>query len=95
MKKSRFFGLLALFCTLLAVLILVNPMEAQAATVTSGECGTEGDNMTWALDDEGTLTISGTGTMTDWDDSFDVPWYSSRSSIKKVVIESGVTTIGK
>ena len=32
MKKLRLFSILAIFCALLAVLILVNPMEAQAAT---------------------------------------------------------------
>lgn len=28
---------------------------------TSGICGKNGDNLTWTLDEEGTLTISGTG----------------------------------
>ena len=34
--------------------------------VASGTCGAEGnngDNLTWILDDEGVLTISGTGAM--------------------------------
>lgn len=33
----------------------------EASTATSGTCG---DNLTWNLDSEGTLTISGTGDMT-------------------------------
>ncbi len=60
--------------------------------VASGECG---DNLIWTLDSEGTLTISGTGFMADdWIYSSKVPWYSNRDSIKEVVIDSGVTSIG-
>ena len=72
----------------MAMLLSFMPVIAQAAT--SGECG---DNLTWTLDDEGTLTISGTGDMTDWSYS-SVPWYSSRSSIKNVIIGNSVTSIG-
>ena len=71
------------------------PMSAFAAdVVSSGTCGAEGDNLTWTLDSEGTLTISGTGSMTDYSYDSKAPWYSSRSSIKSVTIGSGVTTIG-
>ncbi|MBR6669385.1 MAG: leucine-rich repeat domain-containing protein, partial [Ruminococcus sp.] len=34
--------------------------------VESGECGAQGDNLTWILDNEGTLTISGKGDMMNW-----------------------------
>ena len=73
-------------CLVLAVLFL--PTTANAAY--SGTCGT---NLTWTLDDAGTLTISGTGAMYDYDWG-DAPWYSRRSSVKKVMIADGVTTIG-
>lgn len=66
--------------------------------------GTFGDNLTWKLDDEGTLTISGTGAMSDYeyeDDGFygwywgeSVPWYNESESVQKIVVESGVTGIG-
>ena len=52
---------------------------------------TEGDNLTWTLYDNGTLTISGSGAMKDY--SYDSPAYGN-SKIKKVVIENGVTSIG-
>lgn len=57
--------------------------------------GTDG-NLTWDLDEStGVLTISGTGEMTNYTDSSQVPWYSYKeSSIKSVVIEEGVTRIG-
>ncbi len=58
------------------------------------ESGTCGDDLTWVLDNHDTLTISGSGAMTDWVSGNSVPWYSSRTSIKSVIIESGVTTVG-
>ena len=57
----------------------------------SGTCGA---NLTWELNSSGVLTISGSGDMTDWV-AGDAPWYSSRSSIKTVKIEYGVTSIGR
>lgn len=59
--------------------------------MTSGTCG---KNLTWKFDDA-TLTISGNGDMDDYIISDEAPWDSLRESIKKVVIESGVTTIGE
>ena len=72
------------------------PMSAFAAdVVASGTCGAEGDNLTWTLDSEGTLTISGTGKMTDHIYNSSAAWDSSRSSIKSVIISDGVTSIGE
>ena len=56
----------------------------------SGICG---DNLTWELSN-GTLTISGTGKMNDYYYFNSSPWYSYRESIKKVIINDGVTSIG-
>ena len=56
--------------------------------------GTCGENLTWTLDESGTLTISGTGDMEDVTFSTNVPWYEYKAQIKKVVIQSGVTSIG-
>ena len=44
--------------------------------------------------DDGTLTISGSGAMTNWTSLYAVPWNSVRSSINTVIIEDDVTTIG-
>lgn len=66
--------------------------HVQAAGVTaSGECG---GRLTWTLDSDGVLTISGTGTMYDYSYTDNAPWYSQRASITAIVIESGITSIG-
>ena len=55
--------------------------------------GTIHAEITWTLSADGTLTISGTD-MPDYSDSYYVPWYSKRATIKNVIIENGVTSIG-
>lgn len=57
---------------------------------TSGTCG---DNLTWTLSDDGTLTISGTGRMMDGWHYSNFPT-TSEELVKKVIIEEGVTSIG-
>ena len=54
-----------------------------------------GASLTWTLDEAGTLTISGTGKMTDWSDAYNTPWYAFCADIKTLVIEDGVTSIGR
>ena len=61
--------------------------------VDSSVYGTCGDNLTWTLDSNGLLTISGTGDMDDYDSGSD-PWYKHGAQIKKVVISDGVNSIG-
>ena len=65
-----------------------------ASAESSGNCGDSGSNVTWSLDDDGTLTISGSGKIEDYRSDIDQPWYSNRSDITSVVIEPGVTSIG-
>lgn len=65
-----------------------------AIAASSGNCGDSGSNVTWSLDDNGTLTISGSGKIEDYRSDIDQPWYSNRSDITSVVIEPGVTSIG-
>ena len=72
---------------------IVCPIPTTKGTaIASGTCG---DNLTWELTADSVLTISGTGTMTNYSSSSSrAPWYSNRSFIKSVVIEEGVTSIG-
>lgn len=58
--------------------------------VASGTCG---ENLTWTLDVDGVLTISGEGTMTAYGGT-DQPWYDYRDSVVRVVVEENVTSIG-
>ena len=60
----------------LAVAVLAVLPKAEAAY--SGTCGANGSNLTWTLDDAGTLAISGTGAMKDWSSSLSVPWSFQR-----------------
>ena len=83
---NRTIRTLTLAVTLLLFAVLLPQMDAEAAA--SGTCG---DNLTWTLDDAGTLTISGMGDMVD---GTRTPFYSYLSQIKKAVILNGVTNIG-
>ena len=78
------------------ILTLLLAIVASTSTLfaVSGTCG---DNLTWNLTGNGVLTISGTGAMSNYTSSSPsrAPWYSNRSSIKSVVIEEGVTSIGE
>ena len=62
------------------------------AAMTLVDSGTCGDNLTWTLDEKGTLTISGTGEMSSA--SYNRGWHLYMTSIKSVIIEDGVSSIG-
>ena len=88
MKKTN-----RILAIILAILMVISniPITASAAAPTSGTCG---DNLTWEYDSATyTLTISGTGDMYDYD-SDNRPWESYEDSIKVVVFEEGITSIG-
>ena len=74
---------------------ITNDMTLYARWTASGKCGVGGNDLTWTLDDSGTLTISGSGAMADYEDTDKQPWANQRSSINKVVIGDGVTSIGQ
>ena len=59
--------------------------------IDSGFCG---DDLTWVLTQDGTLTISGSGEMWEYTDSSTAPWYKNRENIVNAVVTSGVTRIG-
>ena len=66
--------------------------DAANGVMASGTCGA---NLTWTLDEEGTLIISGTGEMDTKVDYKKWSWYSVRLNIKTVIVEYGATTIGR
>lgn len=72
------------------------PVNVFAADVIySGYCGGEGDgtNLTWELDSDGLLTISGTGRMKDYNSYSDTPWSVRRSQINQVRVGDDVTSL--
>lgn len=75
------------------------PSDTSAIYTTSdiiafGECGADGDNLVWEMDSSGTLTISGTGEMRDFD-GVRPPWQDEyRDRIYRIHIMDGVTSIG-
>jgi hypothetical protein len=60
-------------------------------TAIGGNCGA---TATWSLNSTGVLTISGSGDMANYEYNSQ-PWNSYKDNITSVVIESGVTSIGK
>ena len=75
--------------------VVIGTVSVNAAT-DSGTFGKNGDNLTWEYDDQTkTLTISGTGEMEDWPAGYATPWGSYQMEITTVVINDGVTNIGK
>ena len=69
-------------------------LSASAETTTEPQVWIE-DNLTWTLDADGTLTISGTGAMKDYNAAENLSPAYMNSDVKKVVIEKGVTSIGE
>ena len=83
---------------ILAILLVIStiPLTASAETPTSGTCG---ENLTWSFDvATGTLTISGTGDMYDYEVDFGgfvlSPFADFEDEVKHIVISDGVTDIG-
>ena len=67
--------------------------NAQTMALTEDASGSCGENLTWELTTDGTLTISGEGAMEDYD-FCETPWEDYRGQILSVVVEDGVTSIG-
>lgn len=86
--KKRLYSLLLCFTMVVALL------PQTALFVSAADDNVCGENLTWALENDETLIISGTGAMTDYDSAEAVPWYSEYESIKTVIIEDTVSSIG-
>lgn len=76
----------------------IGTIAINAAAGQSGRCG---ESVTWQLDGNGTLTLSGTGATWDFrnDASYfdyhgEAPWQDYRDSIKSIQISAGITEIG-
>ena len=74
---------------LFAVLFLVFG-GGSAFADNSGTCG---DNLVWALDDTGKLTISGSGPMTDYSTASPAPWATDETARKAISIPRFLTDV--
>lgn len=104
--KKRFVSLL------LAISMILSLMPVSAVTafaedensgavkiIDKGNCGADegGENLKWTLDNNGVLTISGSGAMKDytWDENVRLDWYVSyKKDIRSVVLDNRITHIG-
>lgn len=66
----------------------------QSGSVTSGECGAQPRTVYWVLDEDGVLTVSGSGSMADWESVEQTPWYPYLEDLRKIVIAEGVASVG-
>ncbi len=100
MNRKRKFLAIALACAMLmgtaattaAIPGSETPFDITVSAAEITQSGSCGENVTYTLDKEGTLTISGTGEMEDYYYA-DSPFWDNYD-IKKVIIEDGVTRIG-
>lgn len=104
--KKRFVSLL------LAISMIFSLMPVSAVTafaedensgavkiIAKGNCGADegGENLKWTLDNNGVLTISGSGAMKDytWDENVRLDWYvNHKDDIHSVVLDDRITHIG-
>lgn len=79
---------------LVAVILGIGVGVSAAEVVESGSCG---ENVTYTLNNDGVLNICGSGAMNSYSFRSDnrPPWYSNKGQIKEVVVEQGVTGVGK
>lgn len=78
---------------LFAALLLLALCIGASAAGTSGKCG---PSAYWSFDSStGTLTISGSGAMNDYEYGNDYPWMDYRDSIQTIVIGDQITQIGR
>ena len=81
--------------------VIADPVSLADGEMT-GNCGAEGNNITWQLTQNNqdnqnptyTLTLTGSGAMADYETQ-GTPWYNYRESITEIILPEGLTRIGK
>lgn len=87
-----------IFCTCLSLILSVLLVRGAKPVLAEEIDFTCGENLTWVLDTASkTLTISGTGRMKDYTSAGSgvAPWKAYLTEIETLVVEDGVTSIGK
>lgn len=83
--------MLLIFALLLS---FTTAFAADSEVIASGECGKEGNNITWSLDSDGILILSGNGDMADYGNESAVPWKNYKEQIKNVEFRGNITSVG-
>jgi len=67
--------------------------EPKSKIISSGKCD---DNITWTLDEDGTLIVSGTGAIyvSNRYNYLDDKWFDNADKTKKVIVQEGITSLG-
>lgn len=101
--KKRLVSMITAFALIVTALFCFNVSIAFGATATSGTCGATGADVRWEYDAKTTtLRIYGKGDMKNFLLASNlpllntgVPWISYKTECTKVIIEEGVTSIGR
>ena len=88
--RARRTALLLLWAALALCAIMAIVSFTDDSSADGGDCGT---NVHWTYD-AGTLTITGTGAMTDWTSADAVPWNAHRGDITNISMANGIATVG-
>lgn len=88
MKRSLKNRILA---AVFAACLLFLSVELSALAADSGSCGSKAK---WSLSEDGTLSITGKGSMQNFTEGNMAPWYENREKITAITIKDGITNIG-
>lgn len=96
--NKRLIAVILSICMFFSMLPMTAAAE-EAGAIASGSCGRQ---VNWTLASDGTLTISGSGAMDNYkmeayppSDNIEAPWYGNRKTITRIVVEDGVTSLGR
>ena len=92
--KENIKSIIAVAIMTLCLIIVSGGALGEGVVYADSISGEIDSNLTWSLDGN-VLTISGEGAMRDYSYSPDTPWKDYYDQINSLVIESGVTEIGK
>ena len=79
---------------LFSVIVMIAIFSVSVIAAETDAQGSCGKGVQWSYAD-GTLTVSGNGAMTSFSTVTAQPWYRYKNDIVKVVIENGVTSVGR
>jgi len=92
MNKTMFINKMHIRIVLFTLLICILPFVQVSSIAERNDVWGE---LNWHLDDNGTLSITGTGRMNDYNYLMDEGWLKYSKAIRKVIIQQGITNISE